>query len=173
MLAYLSLSALLTASYSPRDGQHDFDFEFGSWNAHLRRLQHPLTSSNTWIEYAGTSVVRKVWDGRANLGEFDVHGAAGDIRGLSLRLYNPQTRQWSIYWANRNDGSVGAPMVGQFENGRGEFFDQEMFQSRSIFVRFIFSAITPTSFRLEQSFSPDVGRTWEPNWIVTFTRQKQ
>ena len=155
-----------------RDGQHDFDFEFGTWKAHIRRLLRPLTGSKDWVDYEGISIVRKVWDGRANLGELEVSNSTSRIEGLSLRLYNPQSRQWSIYWSNSNDGSLGAPMIGQFTNGRGEFYDQEMFQSRAIYVRFIFSDFTPTSFRIEQAFSADGGKTWEPNWIATFTRQK-
>src|SRR5262245_2299134 len=74
------------------DGQHDFDFEFGSWKTHLSRRLHPLTGSNTWVEYEGTSVVRRVWNGRANLGELDVDGSAGHIQGLSLRIYHPQSK---------------------------------------------------------------------------------
>src|SRR5687767_5202615 len=78
------------------DGQHDFDFEIGTWKTHLRRLKNPLTGSTTWVEYKGTTVVRKVWSGRAYLVELDVDGPAGRIEGLSLRLYNPQSRQWSL-----------------------------------------------------------------------------
>ena len=156
-----------------RDGQHDFDFEFGSWQTHIKRLLRPLTGSNEWAEYEGLSVVRKVWDGRANLGELDVHNPTSRIQGMSLRLYNPQSRQWSIYWSNSRDGNLGAPMIGGFKQGRGEFYDQEMFQGAAIYVRFIFSDLTPTTFRLEQAFSPDGGKTWEPNWIATFTRLKQ
>src|SRR5262245_40864105 len=155
-----------------RDGQHDFDFEFGTWKAHLKRLLKPLSGSDTWVEYEGTSILRKVWDGRANLGEFTATGAAGRIEGLSLRLYHPEARQWSIYWANSRDGSLGTPMIGRFAAGRGEFFNQELFEGAPVFVRFVFSDITPTSFRLEQSFSADGGKTWEPNWIVAFTREK-
>lgn len=155
------------------DGQHDFDFEFGSWKAHVRRLLHPLTGSDTWVDLEGPSIVRKVWDGRANLGEIDIGNPTTHIQGLSLRLYNPQSHQWSIYWANSQDGSLGTPMVGRFKNGRGEFFDQELFQGAAIYVRFIFSDIRPTAFRLEQAFSADGGKTWEPNWIATFTREKQ
>jgi hypothetical protein len=153
-----------------RDGQHDFDFEIGAWKAHISRLQHPLTGSTTWVEYDGTSVVRKVWNGRANLGELEVNGPASHIEGLSLRLYNTQSHQWNINWANSNDGTLGQAMVGEFKNGRGEFFDQESLNGRSIYVRFIFSGITPHSFRLEQAFSDDGGKTWEANWIATFAR---
>lgn len=158
-------------STNTENGQHDFDFEFGTWNAHLRRLLHPLTGSNTWVEYDGVSTVQKIWNGRANLGEFDVNGSAGHIEGLSLRLYNPQSQQWDISWAGVGDGSLSAPMIGQFKNGRGEFYDQELFQGKAVLVRFIFSDITANSFHLEQAFSADGGKTWEPNWIVNFTRK--
>lgn len=164
------LPAASFASTTPRNGQHDFDFEFGSWNAHLSRLLHPLTGSTTWVKYQGTSVVRKVWNGRANLGELEVEGPAGHIEGISLRLYNPQSGQWFISWANSADGKLGTPMIGGFKNGRGEFYDQESLNGRAIFVRFIFSGITARSFRLEQAFSGDGGRTWEVNWIADFTR---
>ena len=153
-----------------RDGQHDFDFELGAWKAHISRLLHPLTGSTAWVEYDGTSVVRKVWNGRANLGELEVNGPQGRIEGLSLRLYNPQSRQWNINWANSKDGTLGQAMVGGFKDGRGEFFDQESLNGRAIYVRFIFSNITPHSFRLEQAFSDDGGKTWEANWIATFAR---
>ena len=152
------------------DGSRDFDFELGAWTVHLSRRLHPLTGSDTWVEYEGTSVVRKVWDGRANLGELEVDGPSGPIEGLSLRLYDPQSRQWSIHWASSRDGALGAAMVGGFQNGVGEFYNQEELDGRAIFVRFIFSDITPTAFRLEQAFSADECKSWEANWIATFER---
>jgi hypothetical protein len=153
------------------DGQHDFDFEFGSWKVHLKRLLQPLTGSNQWVELEGTSVVRKVWDGRANLGELEATNPESHIEGLSLRLYNPQAHQWNIYWASSRDGNLGTPpMIGQFKNGRGEFYDQELFNGAAIQARFIFSEISPNSFRLEQAFSADGGKTWEANWIAYFSR---
>jgi hypothetical protein len=155
-----------------RNGQHDFDFEFGAWQAHLSRRLHPLTGSTTWVVYDGTSVVRRVWNGRANLGEFNVSGPAGHIEGLSLRTYDPRSHQWNISWANKSDGSLTQPMTGEFKNGRGEFYDQEPLNGRAIFVRFIFSDITANSFRLEQAFSDDGGKSWEANWITTFRRVK-
>lgn len=155
---------------SPNNAQHDFDFEFGSWKATVMRLQHPLSGSKTWLRYDGTSIVRKIWNGRANLGELEVSGPAGHIEGMTLRLYNPQAHQWYISWANSADGLLGQPMIGSFQGGRGTFYDQEAFNGRAIFVRFIFSGITRGAFRLEQAFSKDGGKTWEPNWIATFTR---
>ena len=157
------------------DGQHDFDFEIGSWKIHLKRLQGRLVGSNTWVEFDGTSVTRKVWDGRANLEEFEVDSPTGHIEGLTLRLYNPQTRQWSLYWANGQHGAIDGPAtVGEFKNGRGEFYDTEPSgpNGRSILVRFVWSQITPNSAHFEQSFSDDGGKTWEVNWITDQTRVK-
>jgi hypothetical protein len=152
------------------DGQHDFDFEIGIWKTHLRRLQHPLAGSTTWIEYEGTTVVREVWNGRANLVELEVDGPAGHIEGLSLRLYSPESRQWSLHFSNSSGGTLSPPTIGEFKNGRGEFYAQDTLLGRAILVRFVISDITPTSCRFEQSFSEDGGKTWEVNWIVTDTR---
>jgi hypothetical protein len=153
-----------------RDGQHDFDFEIGTWKTHLRRLPHPFTGSTTWAEYEGTTFVQKVWNGRANLLVFEVDGPKGHIEALSLRLYNPQSHQWSLNFANSNSGALSQPMIGGFKDGRGEFFDQEMLHGRAILVRFVISDITANSAHFEQSFSDDGGKTWEVNWIATDTR---
>ncbi len=155
-----------------RGGPHDFDFEFGAWHAHLKRLVNPLSGSTTWVELDGTSVVRKVWGGRANLGELDIANAGSHIEGLSLRTYNPETRQWNVSWVNANDGMVTSPMVGGFNNGRGEFYNRDTFRGKPIVVRFIFSDLTANTFKLEQAFSGDDGKTWEANWIATFEREK-
>ena len=155
-----------------RDGQHDFDFEIGTWKTQLSRLQRPLTGSTTWVKYEGTTVVRKVWNGRANLVELVADGPAGHFEGLSLRLYNPQSRQWSLNFAGGNSGAMSPPVIGAFKNGRGEFYGQEIFNGRAIFVRFVISDVTPDSCRFEQAFSDDGGKTWEVNWIATDTRVK-
>jgi hypothetical protein len=155
-----------------RDGQHDFDFEIGTWKTHLSRRLHPLTGSTTWVEYEGTTVVRKVWNGRANLVELEVDGPQGHIEGLSLRLYNPESHQWSLNFSNSRGGTLSPPTIGEFRDGRGEFFSQETLDSRAIYVRFVISEITLDSCRFEQAFSDDGGKTWEVNWIATDTRVK-
>lgn len=156
-----------------RDGQHDFDFEIGTWKTHLRRRLKPLTGSTTWVEYDGISTVRKIWDGKANLVELVADGQAGHFEGLNLRLYNPETHQWSLNFSNVNSGGMSLPTIGEFKNGRGEFYNQETLYGRSIFVRFIISEITENSCRFEQSFSDDGGKTWEINWIATDTKVKE
>ena len=151
-------------------GANDFDFEIGTWKTHLRRLLKPLTGSNTWVEYDGTTVVRKVWNGAANLVELNVDGPAGHFEGLSLRLFNPQSRQWSLNFANRASGTLSQPTIGEFHNGRGEFYDQEDVNGRFVLVRFVIIVVDANTCRFEQSFSADGGKTWELNWVATDTR---
>jgi hypothetical protein len=154
------------------DGQHDFDFNLGNWKTHISRLPHPLTGSTTWVELNGAVVIRKVWEGRAQFEEIEADGPSGHFEGLTLFLYNPQSHQWSLNFANSREGTVSTPSVGEFKNGRGEFYDQESFNGRSILVRQIWSDITPDSHRFEQSFSDDGGKSWEPNFIAVLTREK-
>jgi hypothetical protein len=166
--------AARATSQSVRDGQHDFDFHFGTWETHIKRLVHPLSGSNTWVELNGTVTVRKVWDGRANLEEIEASNDTMHLQGLTLFLYNPGSHQWSQTFANINDGTLSEPpLIGEFKNGRGELYCQDTFNGRSILVRFVWSDITPDSHHVEQSFSGDGGRTWEPNFIANLTRVKK
>jgi hypothetical protein len=119
-----------------------------------------------------TSVVHKVWDGRANLVELTVDGPADHIEGIGLRLYNPALHQWSLNSASNSVTTMGPPTIGAFKYGRGEFYDQEPFQGKAILVRNLWSGITPDSGKFEQAFSADGSKTWEPNWIATNTRTK-
>jgi hypothetical protein len=162
----------MPTSAGQRGGEHDFDFEFGTWKTELTRLLHPLTGSYTWVRYEGTSVVRKVSNGGANIVELEADGSAGHFEGLSVRLYNPQSHQWSLNFASSRAGTFSQPTIGEFKNGRGEFFDQETLNGRAILVRFVISDITPNSCRFEQAFSDDGGKTWEVNWIAKDTRIK-
>lgn len=154
-----------------RDGQHDFDWDIGTWKTHQKRLLRPLTGSTTWVEYEGTDIVRKVWDG-INEGVIEANGSAGHLEIYTLRVYNPDAHQWSIYFLPRAAGTLSQPVVGEFKNGRGEFYDQEPYKGKMILVRFTVSDITPNSCHFEQAFSDDGGKTWEPNFVVTETLVK-
>jgi hypothetical protein len=123
----LIVSAVATFAQENPDGQHDFDWEFGKWHTHLWRLKQPLSGSNEWVEYDGTTVVRKIWDGRANLVELEVDGPT-HIEALNLRLYNPETHNWSLNFASSKAGTLGTPTVGEFKNGRGRVFRSGEFQ---------------------------------------------
>jgi hypothetical protein len=173
-VALLALNASAQPSQSvptvAPGGQEDFDWEIGTWKTHVRRLARPLSGSQEWVEYSGTSVVRKVLDGRANLVELRVEGPAGRIEGVSLRLYNPQARQWSLNYASVRNGALTRPVYGGFRDGRGEFHGQEDLDGKAILVRFVISRISAGSARFEQAYSEDGGRTWETNWVATDTR---
>jgi hypothetical protein len=155
------------AASAERDGQHDFDFIFGRWKVHLNRK---LAATDRWTESDGYGIYRKVWGGRANLNEFFTENSSGPVEGLTLRTYNPETHQWSLYWANSRDGILSSAQVGQFNHGQGEFYEQDNSAGKSILVRYIWSRITPTSAHFEQAFSEDGGKSWDVNWISDMTR---
>ena len=171
-IAIVAFAAHATTALA-HDGEHDFDFALGKWKTELKRLAKPLSGSTTWVQYEGTTLCRSVWGGRANLVELDASGPAGRIEALSLRLYNPEAKQWSLNFSNARIGTMANPTLGEFRNGRGEFYNQDTFDGRAILVRFIISDITKDSVRYEQSFSDDWGKTWEVNWIAIDTRMKE
>ena len=151
--------------------QHAFDFQVGSWHVRLARLAERLRGSTAWRNYAGTLVVRRLWNGRANVGVLAVRSGKDCLESILLRTFDPQTGQWRDYGANPATGTLGIPpTVGRFSNGRGEFYDRETLDGRPIIVRGIFDEITARSNRFVQSFSADGGKSWEPNLIVHFVR---
>ena len=155
------------------DGAHDFDFLIGNWNAYVRRLPERLVGSHTWIEYHGISNHKKLLDSNANFEEFEVDNPEKHlhIKGQTLRLYNSESHQWRIYLLDLAKGVLSVPpVVGQFSGNRGEFFDQEEYKGRMILVRYVWLNISPKSARMEQSFSPDGGKSWEVNWICELSR---
>lgn len=152
------------------DGSHDFDWELGVWRTDLRRLAKPLTGSKEWLEYHGTSAVRPVMGGKANLVDLDVTGPAGRIVGMALRLYDPSAKQWSLNYSNVSSGTLSAPVVGSFSGGKGVFFGTDVANGRTVLVRFIISDITKDSASFEQAFSGDGGATWEVNWVAVDRR---
>ena len=162
-------SAGATDATAERDGRQDFDFLTGSWKIHVKRRLHPLTGSNTWVEFDGTDVVRKVWED-ANLDELEAESPSVHIEGLTLRTYNPKTHQWSLYWANSRDGKVTPPNVGEFKNGQGEFYTQDTLNGRLLYNRYIWSKIATNSPHFEESWSEDGGKTWEVNWTSDQTK---
>lgn len=167
------LLALVASAARPAErhaGQDDFDFEFGSWRTQVKVLRNPLSGTADWAEYEGTSIVHELLDGRANLVELSVAGPAGRIEGVSLRLFHPDTGAWSLHYASARNGALTAPVTGKFENGRGVFHGEDVYDGRPIKVRFVISDVTADSARFEQAFSADGGKTWEVNWIAVDTR---
>jgi hypothetical protein len=176
--ALLAVGLLAQTSENPallpqRDGSHDFDFLIGDWKAHVRRLPDRLNNSNVWDVYDGISNHHKLLDSNANFEQFEVTSTDKKlhIKAQTLRLYNPTTRQWSIYLVDLDNGTLDTPpVVGAFTGKRGEFYHQEILKGRTILVRYVWLDLSPTSSRMEQSYSPDGGKSWEVNWICELSR---
>jgi hypothetical protein len=170
-LLFLAHNGAPAAAPSASDSQQDFNWELGNWDTKLRRLSKPLSGSQEWLEYTGTTVVTPLMGRRANIVEFDVRGPAGRISGVSLRLYQPASGQWSLHFANLANGLMTEPMQGSFKQGRGTFFGQDELNGRKIMVRFLIIPVSADQWRFEQAYSADEGKTWEDNWIAIDTRQ--
>lgn len=152
-----------------RDGARDFDGLLGGWKYHLKRRLNPLTGSDTWVEYQGTGNCEKIWDG-AELDRAVFDAPNDHIEGFVVRLYNPQSHQWRLYWTNRKNGIFDPPQIGEFTNGRGEFVAQDTINGKTVLVRFVWTKLDTASPHFEQSFSNDGGKNWEVNWITDQTR---
>jgi len=165
------------AASSPVSGSgHDFDFDFGRWKMHSWRLQHPLSGSTAHFEMNGTTITYPVWGGKGNLAEVELDGPKGRLQLIALRLYSPKPDEWSLNFATSAvgvlnvTGGASVPMIGRFSDHRGSFYDQEQFEGRTIWVRFIIQPLSSTTVHSEQAFSADNGRTWETNWTNDYTR---
>jgi hypothetical protein len=179
-IACLGLTVTIRAADTPvtapvaaeRDGQHDFDFNFGTWRTHIKRITDPFSPSSASMELEGTVTVRKVWGGRAQLEEIEADGPKGHWEGLTLFLYNPESHQWSQTFADSKMGALTLPQIGSFKDGRGEMLAQDIVGNRSILVRAVWSDIKPDSHHMEESYSNDGGKNWRPAFIADLTRLK-
>ncbi len=159
-------------SDQPNDGRNDFNFLFGNWNAHHRRLRARLEGSDSWEEFDSCMTVLPILNGLGNVDYITMHREIGTRYGATVRLFSPETRQWKIYWADGISGTLYEPMIGAFQDGIGKFYDREIHGQQTIFSRFIWTPLTADTCRWEQALSPDAGITWETNWIMDFDRQK-
>ena len=152
------------------DGRNDFDFLMGTWKVRHRMLKDRLKGSEEWIEFEGDTVARKILNGIGNLDDNLIQMKTGPVHAITLRLFNPASREWSIYWSTDRTGILDVPVIGGFKDGLGQFYSQEVFEGRHIYSRFIWSKITATACQWEQAFSEDGGKTWETNWVMEFER---
>lgn len=155
-----------------RDGQHDFDFNFGKWRTHIQSLQSQPKGPATWVKMEGTVTVRKVWNGRASLEEIEADGPGGHFQGTTLFLYNPNSHQWSQTFASSADGTLETPTIGEFKNGRGELFSHVSRDGKMMLIRDTWSEIVPDSHKFEEAYSDDGGKTWHPDFIANLERIK-
>lgn len=171
LLAMCPVTTRAQSSDGAQNNGHEFDFGIGAFKTHIKRLEHPLTGSNQWAEWNGTVITRQLRDGGGNLEELSAGNATEHLQGITLRLYDPKRHQWNLYWASKDDGTVGQPMVGEFKQGRGVFYNKDTVDGRAVLVRDIYSGATANTYHFEEAHSPDAGKTWETNFIADLTRQ--
>ena len=167
----------MTTSTATVDSSRDFDFLMGHWHIENRRLVQRLQGSHEWETFEATGYACPLPGGIGNYDEFVPSGWRPGYVGMSLRVFNPETKLWSIYWLNNQTGGLDSktgmllpPVIGKFKDGIGSFEGTDELHGKPILVRFIWSDISSNHARWEQMFSPDNGNTWETNWIMLFTR---
>jgi hypothetical protein len=166
-----SANGIAKQTTEPGSAVHAFDFYMGKWHVHHRRLKERLAGSDEWQEFKGTSEAWPILGGAGNIDDNVLELPAGTYRAISLRSFDVETNQWSIWWLDgRNPGRLDPPVVGGFSDGVGTFLAEDTFNDQPIIVRFLWSDITATSTRWEQAFSTDGGETWEVNWVMESTR---
>ena len=158
--------------HAARATKHDFDFLFGSWNIHNRYLQGRLQRSSDWNEFDARSEVAPLLDGFGHLDRYYAVRDGAPFEGMTLRLFDPATGEWSIHWADTARArTLLPPMVGRFIGGVGEFYGDETVAGKIVRCRFLWTRPTRDSAQWEQALSDDGGRTWETNWVMSFTRR--
>jgi len=176
-----SLAATTATSTAPtRDGHKDFGFLFGTWRTHYEILPHRMRNSHEWYGCDGTAIIYPFWGGSGNLEDGDLHCPKRTIGGMTLRMYNATTHQWSLYWGTRKLGLVPPPQIGHFDaNGVGDFYSNDTasnlglpsaYAGKPIIVRFRWTLRSGNHPHFEQAFSADNGKTWETNWTTVYTR---
>ncbi len=152
----------------------DFDFLIGSWKIHNRYLKERLRGSAEWVEFQGRSEVEPILNGLGTLDRYTASRDGNSLEGITLRLFNPATGEWSIYWADTaRAGILQPPKIGKFHDDHGEFFGDEELDGRKVGCRFRWARGNSGSPQWEQAFSDDGGKSWETNWIMTHTREQQ
>lgn len=147
---------------------NDFDFFVGRWNVNHRRLLHPLTGSDEWDLFGATTVARTYFGGGISVDEIAM--PERQFSGLSLRLFDPHTRNWTVYWVNSRDGRLQPPVRGRWVDGVSRLYGDDTHEGKPVRATYQWSDVTPSSARWEQAFSTDGEQTWETNWIMDFTR---
>jgi hypothetical protein len=159
----------LVITASPASSPKDFDFLAGKWKMHNRHLNKRLENCKDWTEFDSSDENTKILGGNADMDTYSTTQFPGHdgklFEGLTLRLFNPKTRLWSLYWIASNTGVIDPPVVGSFDNGVGHFFGKDTFKGKPIIVVFRWDARNKDRPVWGQAFSADKGKTWEWNFF--------
>ena len=155
---------------SPSSSKQDFDFFEGKWKLHNKKLKTRLNNCSEWTEFESTQEMYRVLNGIGNIDNFIATFDGVPFEGMTIRLFNPKTRLWSIYWADSNEGRLDPPVVGSFDNGIAHFFTKDIFNGIPIVVVFCWDCRDLEKPIWSQAFSMDDGKTWEWNWYMYFSK---
>ena len=169
---FLTVTGELNTTPSPTSSKNDFDFYVGKWNVRNRKLKTRLNNCTEWIEFEARQEMSKILNGTGNIDFFHTGSGEDVFEGMTLRLFNPKTSLWSIYWADSNKGVLDIPVTGSFENGIGRFYSKDVFNGKDILVVFVWDATNLDEPVWSQAFSDDNGKTWEWNWYMYMSRMK-
>ena len=167
-----SSSGELIITPSANSSSKDFDFYVGKWNIHNRKLKSRLDNCNEWIEFEATGEMHTILNGIGNTDNFFATFDGKPFEGMTLRLFNPATKLWSIYWADSNLGILDPPVVGSFDNNIGTFYTKDVFKGKNIIMKFEWDKTDPDNPVWRQAFSEDNGITFEWNWYMYQSRVK-
>lgn len=159
---------IITASST--SSEHDFDFYEGKWKLHNRKLTTKLEACTEWIEFESTQEMYKILNGIGNIDNYLATFDGKPFEGMSVRLFNPKTKLWCIYWADSNQGILQPGVFGSFENDIAHFFTKDNFNGKEIFVVFRWDVRDKDNPIWSQAFSEDKGKTWEWNWYMFFSK---
>lgn len=157
---------------APPGSVDDFDFLVGRWSVRHRRLVDRLVGSTTWEEFDGECEMQKLLDGQANVDDNVLHLPAGTYCAMTIRVFDPIARAWSIFWIDSRypPSRIEKPVVGGFAGSRGLFFSDDELDGRPVRTRFVWHVDGRDACRWEQALSADAGLTWETNWYMGFDR---
>lgn len=155
---------------SKNSSSADFDFYISKWKVHNRKLRSRLNNCTEWAEFESTDICHHILTGLGNIGQYNATFDEKPFEGMTLRLFNPQTKLWSIYWADNNAAVLDVPQVGSFDGDIGTFYAKDTYEGKEIIVQFRWDKTNPDIPVWSQAFSADNGKTWEWNWCMTMYR---
>jgi len=150
----------------------NFDFLIGKWTVINKRLKERLNNSNEWIEFPAQMETRRILNGLGLMDEMKTSYFGDEFVGLSIRMINPNSNEWTIYWADTANPELllKEQVVGKFNNGIGEFFGKVDFKGKEVKLRFIWKKEGLNTAQWEQAYYDEINKEWETNWIMIFTR---
>jgi hypothetical protein len=155
---------------SATSSSNDFDFYVGKWNVRNKKLKTRLNNCNEWTAFDATAQMHKILNGTANHESIFANLDGQPFEGLAVRLFHPQTKLWTIYWADSKSCVMDTPVVGSFDGPVGEFFAKDTFNGKDIIMLYRWDATDPENLVWSQAFSPDNGQTWEWNWYMYMSK---